>query len=160
MSLSLSSSRAAIAIAMGYGLLGCGIASLDHHKEPLARWFRGRWVRMVSKGSNNDPEAMELVVGDGDGDGEDSAGGAPKWTWYWTCLRHLSHPPNWLRRLSNLSPDPNLDMDLWVWVSATLLCIVYCFSRLFILVEDIIGLRRQPLSTYEAIDWARYSPVL
>lgn len=152
--------RVSSAIAMGYGLLGCGIASLDHHKERLARWCRDRWGQMTRRGGrrrSKDPEVMDLVGADGHGHDDVCA---QRRTWYRTCLQRLSRPPNWLRRLSNLSLDPNLDMDLWVWISATFLCIVYCFSRLFILVEDIIGLRRQPLSTYEAIDWARFSPVL
>lgn len=39
-----------------------------------------------------------------------------------------------------------------------LTCAIYCVCRLCIIVEDIIGLRALPASTFQNVDWAAYWP--
>lgn len=63
-----------------------------------------------------------------------------------------------LRNLS-LDQDPQWAMSLRIWIPSTILCIVYAFARVYILFEDFYSLRRQPVSTYDSVEWARYSPV-
>ena len=69
--------------------------------------------------------------------------------------------PGWLARLRNLSPDndPQWEMSLAIWIPTTLLCVMYLFSRAFILFEDSFALRLQPWSTYQTVDWNQYSPL-
>ena len=39
-------------------------------------------------------------------------------------------------------------------------CALYCFARAYLLVEDIIGLRRLPTSAYQTVSWSRYLPLV
>ena len=60
----------------------------------------------------------------------------------------------------NLSPeqDPWLRMPLRYLVSTTVLCASYCVFRLYIFIEDFIGLRSLPASAFQQVDWSRYIP--
>ena len=65
-----------------------------------------------------------------------------------------------IARLRNNSPDqdPALEIPLKLWILATLLCAMYSISRLYILVEDVIGLRQLPESAFKTVDWANFLP--
>ena len=71
-------------------------------------------------------------------------------------LRHINQWFDWMR---NNSPgrDPVLAIPLRWWIPTTLLCVTYCFSRAYILTEDVISLRRLPENAYETMDWGPYS---
>ena len=62
--------------------------------------------------------------------------------------------------MRNNSPenDPTLAIPLRVILPVTFLCALYSLSRFYILVEDVIGLRRLPASAFETVDWSRYVP--
>lgn len=62
---------------------------------------------------------------------------------------------SWMR---NNSPDqdPLMETPLKMLIPATILCSLYCFSRVYILVEDFIGLRELPSSAFETVDWSSF----
>jgi hypothetical protein len=62
--------------------------------------------------------------------------------------------------IRNNSPDrdPAMEIPLRMWFPVTLLCAIYSTSRLFILAEDVIGLRKLPASAFETVNWSRYIP--
>ncbi|KAI9928447.1 hypothetical protein MW887_002492 [Aspergillus wentii] len=70
----------------------------------------------------------------------------------------------WLGRvadkLRNIHPDkdPELEIPLRVFIPLTMLCSVYCVCRGFILVEDIIGLRKLPDTAFDTVSWSKYIP--
>jgi hypothetical protein len=68
----------------------------------------------------------------------------------------------WFDWMRNLSPDqdPMLALKARIWLPTTLLCTIYCFSRAYILIEDVIGLRSLPQSAFQTVDWGQYSPIL
>jgi hypothetical protein len=63
-------------------------------------------------------------------------------------------------RLRNVSPDhyPHQEIPLRILVPVTFLCALYCLFRLYILVEDFIGLRSVPASVYQSIQWSDFIP--
>lgn len=75
---------------------------------------------------------------------------------------------NWFRRqaqnaiswMRNNSPDhdPAMETPLRMLIPATALCFLYSFSRIYVLVEDFIGLRELPTSAFDTVDWSRYLP--
>lgn len=74
----------------------------------------------------------------------------------WDQINHFAD------KLRNLSPDkdPELAIPLRIWSFPTLLCALYCFGRTYILVEDLIGLRRLPADAYTTVEWSQYIPHL
>jgi hypothetical protein len=68
----------------------------------------------------------------------------------------------WFDWMRNMSPDrdPMLALKARIWLPTTLLCIMYCFSRAYILIEDVIGLRSLPQSAFQTVNWGQYSPIL
>jgi hypothetical protein len=64
---------------------------------------------------------------------------------------------SWMR---NNSPDhdPAMETPLRMLIPATALCFLYCFSRIYILVEDFIGLRELPSSAFDTVNWSRVLP--
>ncbi|KAJ5476981.1 hypothetical protein N7539_007125 [Penicillium diatomitis] len=67
----------------------------------------------------------------------------------------------WLAwKLRNIHPDrdPDLTIPLKALLPFTLLCIGYCFSRTYILMEDLVGLRRLPESAFQVGSWTMYIP--
>ena len=64
------------------------------------------------------------------------------------------------QRLRNNSPDndPALDIPLRVLIPGTIFCASYTLARLYILTEDIVGLRALPPGAFEDVDWSRYFP--
>ena len=63
-------------------------------------------------------------------------------------------------RMENNSPDqdPLMETPLIMLIPATILCSLYCFSRVYILVEDFIGLRDLPSSAFETVEWSGFLP--
>lgn len=63
-------------------------------------------------------------------------------------------------RLRNISSplDPELDVPLTLLFPVSLLCALYCVCRMYIFVEDLIGLRSVPTSAFETVEWANYIP--
>ncbi|KAF6826177.1 hypothetical protein CPLU01_09825 [Colletotrichum plurivorum] len=64
---------------------------------------------------------------------------------------------DWLR---NLSPDndPHLDMPLGLLLPVSLFCALYVVCRVYILIEDLIGLRALPPSAFETVSWSKFLP--
>jgi len=66
------------------------------------------------------------------------------------------------RRLRNNSPDhdPTLTIPLRMLVPSSILCLLYVFSRAYILLEDAIGLRKLPSRAFETVNWPQFMPHL
>jgi hypothetical protein len=69
---------------------------------------------------------------------------------------------SWLFRLRNISSskDPKLTVPLSYMVPVTIICAFYCIFRVLIFVEDVIGLRKVPVSAFETVVWSKYIPHL
>ena len=71
---------------------------------------------------------------------------------------------NWYRKviswMRNNSPDhdPAMETPLRMLIPASILCILYCLSRMYILVEDFIGLRQLPSSAFNTVNWSGFLP--
>lgn len=65
-------------------------------------------------------------------------------------------------RLRNIDPekDPELDVPIRILIPLSCFCMMYVFARLFILVEDFIGLRHLPKTAFQTVEWADYVPYL
>ncbi|KAJ6021122.1 hypothetical protein N7540_006626 [Penicillium herquei] len=63
-------------------------------------------------------------------------------------------------KLRNIHPDrdPDLTIPLRILIPNILLSVFYCLSRVFILVEDFIGLRSLPVSAFQVVSWSKYIP--
>jgi hypothetical protein len=80
----------------------------------------------------------------------------------------LSRKSNWFRRraqkavswMRNNSPDhdPAMETPLRMLIPATVLCFLYLCSRMYILVEDFIGLRELPSSAFDTVNWSGFLP--
>ncbi|KAJ5930417.1 hypothetical protein N7466_005910 [Penicillium verhagenii] len=74
-------------------------------------------------------------------------------------------PPNgyfhWLAwKMRNIyeDRDPDLIVPLRVLIPNAFLCLLYSASRVFILLEDFIGLRSLPESAFQTVNWSKYVP--
>jgi hypothetical protein len=74
-------------------------------------------------------------------------------------LDWINHFADKVRNLS-ADKDPELAVPLRMWCFPTLLCALYCFARMYILVEDFIGLRSLPADAYTTVQWSQYIPHL
>ena len=81
---------------------------------------------------------------------------------YSTIVFSSKKAVSWLnyQRNSSVDKDPAMAIALKWWIPCTLLCATYSFSRLTILVEDVIGLRDLPPSAYETVNYGQFSPIL
>jgi hypothetical protein len=63
------------------------------------------------------------------------------------------------RRFNN-SPDkdPALDVPLKSMFLTQPICAIYTLCRLYVLLEDIIGLRALPATVFQSVDWTNYLP--
>ena len=71
----------------------------------------------------------------------------------------------WTRRtakLSNNSPDqdPMMHIPWKILVPSHVLAYVYLGARLYIYIQDLIGLREVPASTYTQVEWSKFLPHL
>jgi hypothetical protein len=73
-------------------------------------------------------------------------------------LRQKTHRiVRWFRN-NSVSKDPELDCPVRLIVLTWIFGIVYCLSRGYIAVEDLMELRSLPTSTYESVDWTKFWP--
>ncbi len=135
---------------IAYGFFGCAIAGLDLYGKVMLRKCHDL-RRLFGKKSGGD-NSMRLVTMADEEPGKNETKTKSWWRRIWST-------PDWLIRLTNLSPyeDPELDMQLRFWVPCMLIAMVYCFARVFIIIEDFISLRWQPNTVYETVDWGQYS---
>ena len=65
-----------------------------------------------------------------------------------------------LNRSHNVSreKDPYMGVQVGFLIGTTVLCVFYCVFRVYIFVEDFIGLRSVPRSAYETVEWTRFIP--
>ncbi|KAJ5319457.1 uncharacterized protein N7506_012161 [Penicillium brevicompactum] len=65
-----------------------------------------------------------------------------------------------LSKLKNIDPeqDPALEIPLRALIPISLVCVLYAVGRVFILTEDLIGLRSLPKSAFETVSWSKYIP--
>lgn len=65
-------------------------------------------------------------------------------------------------RLRNSCPHkhPRVRIPLRIFLPVIASCAIYCACRAYILIEDLIGLRRLPSNSFETVDWSRYLPHL
>jgi hypothetical protein len=65
-------------------------------------------------------------------------------------------------KMRNISPsqDPNLEIPLRVLIPMSIICACYCLCRMYVLIEDLVGLRRLPASAFQTVDWSTYIPHL
>ncbi|EGU78258.1 hypothetical protein FOXB_11231 [Fusarium oxysporum f. sp. conglutinans Fo5176] len=65
-----------------------------------------------------------------------------------------------LSRSYNISQgnDPHLGVQVGFLIVTSFLCASYCVFRVFIFVEDFIGLRALPQSAYQTVEWAEFIP--
>ncbi|KAL2796641.1 hypothetical protein BJX66DRAFT_133898 [Aspergillus keveii] len=63
-------------------------------------------------------------------------------------------------KLRNIHPskDPRLDIPLLALGPMSVVCALYCLSRVYILAEDFAGLRSLPKSAFETVEWEVYFP--
>ncbi|WZH44166.1 hypothetical protein QYS62_005184 [Fusarium acuminatum] len=54
--------------------------------------------------------------------------------------------------------DPYMGVQVGFIIITSVLCITYCVFRVFIFVEDFIGLRALPPSAYETVEWTKFIP--
>jgi hypothetical protein len=65
-----------------------------------------------------------------------------------------------LSRSHNIShgKDPYMGVQVGFIIVTSVLCVFYCVFRVFIFVEDFIGLRSLPLSAYQTVEWTKFIP--
>lgn len=69
------------------------------------------------------------------------------------CLAFLS-------RSHNIShgKDPYMNVQVGFIIVTSVLCAFYCVFRVYIFVEDFVGLRALPLSAYQTVEWTKFIP--
>lgn len=74
--------------------------------------------------------------------------------------RQRAHLPGFFSKSHNISPekDPRLGVPIGFLLVTSLLCFLYCVFRLYILVEDLVGLRALPPSAYSSPNWTSFIP--
>jgi hypothetical protein len=67
---------------------------------------------------------------------------------------------DFLKTSHNIShtKDPYMGVQVGFLTVTSVLCILYCVFRVFIFVEDFIGLRALPPSAYETVEWTKFIP--
>ncbi|KAF4456308.1 hypothetical protein F53441_1553 [Fusarium austroafricanum] len=65
-----------------------------------------------------------------------------------------------LSSIHNISQgrDPYMGVEVGFLIVTSVLCALYCVFRLYIFVEDFIGLRALPPSAYATVEWTRFIP--
>ncbi len=156
--------RISTTVGVAFGFLGCAIAVLDRYGSVMGQCCGRLWRRlrkMMGCGggagdavADSDTELPETPLSEQGRRTSSAAAAAPA-----ERAHSTGDGLDWLRRISNLSPyqDPNFDTRLRFWIPATLLCMTYSVARAFIIVEDFASLRRQPVGTYEVVDWGQYT---
>lgn len=66
---------------------------------------------------------------------------------------------DWMRN-NSVGQDPQVGIQLKAVLPIYVLVLVYVMARVYIIVEDILGLRSLPLSCYKTPDWQQFIPHL
>lgn len=142
--------RASCVISSAYGAIGCLVAWLWQWRERLSAQWSSLVVRKKNKHSSDATEDVE------DENGEAQV--LPEHNKVKNNKRTKKRF-GWIR---NLSPwnDPQYEVPMRLSLLTTALCIVYCFSRAYILIEDLVSLRSLLASAYQTVNWSQYSPLL
>ncbi|CZR44907.1 uncharacterized protein FPRO_14659 [Fusarium proliferatum ET1] len=115
--------------------------ALDQRPHPVRNWHHRfqNWRR----------SRFSKIRGTGDPDGEGLTSQRPKKGIF-----------AFLSRTYNISQgkDPHLGVQVGFLIVTSFLCASYCVFRLFIFVEDFIGLRALPQSAYQTVEWAEFIP--
>ena len=61
-------------------------------------------------------------------------------------------------RNNSADKDPAMEIRLRVLFPWTFVCVAYCLFRMYILVEDFVGLRKLPKSAFDTVQWSQYIP--
>lgn len=120
--------RCASVYTLGYGMVGS-----------IYVWIWDRWLPPRQQG-----EELEM--------GRPGLLGLPK------SVRNGKM--SWTKRIGAVSPDdpPDAPIPISLLGPCTFLCFFYCLFRIYILVEDVIGLRSLPLSAFDSVRWSDYIP--
>jgi len=140
--------RVAAVYNLSFGCVGCAIAFYYDHQARISSQYHSVMNRSHSTGSHSSQARSETV----------RSGHASGWRHaVLDCLTNLRS--QW--RFSRLQdPDPTLALPFRVVWLTIALAAVYCLARLYILIEDVIGLRSLPDSAFQTIRWGKYSPIL
>jgi hypothetical protein len=135
--------RIAVILCLGYGFLGSALGWCSHNRSIVAGWYHAI-AQCLSHKKREDTHATRK---------KDNCR-TPDCSKLATWFHHINQWFDWMR---NLSPDhdPMLAIPVRIWLPTTVLCIIYCFSRAYILIEDVIALRSLPKSAFQMIDWGR-----
>lgn len=140
--------RVAAVYCLLFGFIGCAIAGYFDNQLRVASCGHAMTRYLGWKTSDGTQTASEkLMVTD--------AGGSR----FNALLRRTNKWFDWMRNRSQ-DHDPLLALPLRLVLPATVLCALYCLARLYLLVEDVVGLRSLPASAFRTVDWEQYSPVL
>lgn len=65
-----------------------------------------------------------------------------------------------LGKTHNLSTDrdPHFDAPISFLVGTSVLCVLYVCFRIYVLTEDIVGLRSMPSDAYQTVNWLSFIP--
>jgi hypothetical protein len=65
-----------------------------------------------------------------------------------------------LSKTHNISPDkdPHLDAPIGYLIGTSVLCVLYVCFRMYILMEDLVGLRSLPSNAYDEVSWLSFIP--
>lgn len=131
--------RISAATSLAYGVLGCAIAWYCKNGSIIQKFLFGDLVNTQIQGSHETEKPRLGLVRN----------------WVATIS-------NQFECIRNMTPDkdPALTLPARTWFATSLLCAAYTIARLYILVEDIAGLRALPGSAYDTVNWAQYSPFL
>lgn len=150
--------RAASIMCLFYCCVGELVAAIHHYQIFIRRVLAGALSRisrlLQSRKSNRNATTSTLPLV------QASSNVVP------TLARNIRNTEswnmNWFEYTVNNSPDkdPALAIPLGWWIITTCLCVAYFLSRLFILVEDVVGLRSLPASAYRTVNYGPYSPIL
>ncbi|OAP62704.1 hypothetical protein AYL99_01931 [Fonsecaea erecta] len=81
-----------------------------------------------------------------------------------TEMTQKTPSPNVFERIANkrfnnsLDKDPALDVPVKSMLLTQPICAIYTVCRIYVLLEDLIGLRALPATVFQNVDWAVYLP--
>ena len=146
--------RIAALINLSYAVVGTVVAGPYHHPPRIRCRLKTitKWISRPFRLRKSVKEEVQIILGQHSSSGERKGA-------HWLLNGPLTHYFDWIR---NTSPDKDPAMQIslrWLTVITTL-CAMYCLSRAFILIEDIIALRSLPASAYQTVNYGVYSPIL